>query len=910
MKHIKLDTLINNLPGVVYRIKNDKNGTVEFISKGCFAITGYTKEEFVEGKVSLPKLILEDHKKAIIDAVQKAITNKTSFLLEYRITHKNGTIRYCLEQGNGIYDTNGILIAFEGFVQDITKKKKTELQLREEKAKNRALLEAMPDIMFIQDFEGNYTDCFVPEHDKLFMPIESVIGKNMTNVLPPHVFKVINKAHKRAIKSRQLQVVEYSLKNKDDFFEARVICLNQHGILTIVRDITEKKAAELKIIKNEARTTALLQTLPDVIIVYDKYGNHLEVHVPDNHPLAASYDDHIGKNIDAILPKDVCKIIRHGFVNCKNTKKPITVEYSLTINDRLRHIESRIIQTVEGNFLTVIRNVTQSKITERELKENEERLRLALEAGEFGSWDWNLLTNRIIRDENEHLLFGPKFKNQAATFHSFLDMVHPDDKARVKLSISKVLKNEKTYTSEYRIVLPDKSMRWLEAKGKVYRDKNGKPIRMIGITHNITKQKKAEEKFKQSEEKLRDYTLDLERVIAERTKELTSTVQKLIESNLSLEDQILFTKAAEDEILQSKFLLENISQNFPKGFVVVCDSNFNLLLVEGEEVEELGFKGLAKEKTLIDNVVGVPQNVKDKVKRNVLKTFKGKHCSFEVGYQDRIFLINSTPLRDLNNNITQVLLVHHNITKQKQIELNIQKSLKQEKQLSELKSRFISMASHEFRTPLSAILSSAILIEKLNAPGKEDKRLNHVSKIRSNIKNLVIILNDFLSLSKLHEGKVIAQPSLFNIIDFSKSVIDEIEGVKKNGQIISFKHQQEHLEVFLDFKLMRHIIFNLISNAIKYSDENKEITLKIEANTKQLFIEVTDEGIGIPKEDLDNMFKRFYRANNTTNIQGTGLGLNITKQYTELMGGKITFKSKLNVGTTFYLEFPLNNGMI
>lgn len=481
-----------------------------------------------------------------------------------------------------------------------------------------------------------------------------------------------------------------------------------------------------------------------------------------------------------------------------------------------------------------------------------------------------------------------------------------EDRDRAWHLIQEAVSTKEAFNFEYCLKHKNGTIRhfWEQGLG-IYNSKDAL-IAIEGFVQDITKQKRAEQKIKESDNKLRNYTEELEREITERTKELTTTVQKLIESNLNLEDQILVTKAADNEVVQSKLLLDNIFQNFPKGFVVVCDSNFNLLLVEGEEVDELGFKGLARAKTLIDNVVGVPLDVKEKVKQNVLKAFKGEHCSFEVEYQNRVFLINSTPLKDQSNKITQVLLVHHNITEQKQIELNIQNSLKKEKELSELKSRFISMASHEFRTPLSVILSSAILIEKLNAPGKEEKRLNNVTKIKSNIRNLIVILNDFLSLSKLNEGKVIAQPQSFNIIDFSKSLIEEIEGVKKNGQIISFKHQRDNLEVFLDLKLIRHIVFNLLSNAIKYSEENNEIIFKIETYNDQLFIQVTDEGIGIPKEDLDNMFQRFYRANNTTNIQGTGLGLNIVKQYTELMGGKITFKSELNVGSTFYLEFPLN----
>tara|TARA_R110002111_G_scaffold222032_2_gene284159 strand:+ start:9 stop:2201 length:2193 start_codon:yes stop_codon:yes gene_type:complete len=728
----------------------------------------------------------------------------------------------------------------------------------------------------------------------------------MKEILPSHVFKIMRKAHSLAIKSGELQIEEFSVKTeaREDFFEARVVHLNTHGVLTIVRDVTERKIAEKQIIKNEAQIRVLLKTLPDVMIVYDKHGNHLELHAPENHQLVVPYDDHIGKNIDAILPKDVCTIIRQGFTNCELTKEIQTIEYSLQINNKLVHLESRIIQTDEGNFLTIIRDVTEKKDIEKSILENEERKRLALEVGEFGSWEWNLITDQIVRDAFQENLLD--INNDTDTYQSFTNKVHPKDRTYVKSKVSEAIKTASTYTLEYRVIHNDKSVHWLHEKGKIFKNKTGKPVRIIGVTHDITAKKITKQKLKEDEEALRNYTEKLENKVKERTHELTSTVQKLIESNLSLEDQILITKSAENEREKNKYLLDNISQNFPKGFVAVFDSDFNTLLVEGEEVEELGFKGLAESKTLLDNFIGVPDNVKNKVKAHIIKTFKGEHCSFEISYQNRTFLVNTTPLYNAEKKIEQVLLVHNNITLQKTAESKILKSLKKEQELSELKSRFISMASHEFRTPLSAILSSAILIEKLNAPGKEEKRLKHVSKIRSNVKDLVIILNDFLSLSKLQEGKIIAQPSSFNFIDFSKSVIEEIQGIKKEGQDIYFNHQQPNITAFLDQKLLKHIIFNLLSNAIKYSEEHKPITFNIESTNQYLVIEIKDEGIGIPKEDLNNMFQRFYRANNTTNIQGTGLGLNIVKQYTELMGGTISFKSELNVGTTFWVEFPLN----
>lgn len=409
-----------------------------------------------------------------------------------------------------------------------------------------------------------------------------------------------------------------------------------------------------------------------------------------------------------------------------------------------------------------------------------------------------------------------------------------------------------------------------------------------------------------SKEALAAYAEVLENRVSERTTELKDIVQKLVESNLSLEDQIQDTKAAENRALSSQKLLGNISKNFPKGFVAVVNSNYELIFVGGEELDELGFRDLADNTITISEVKGLPEEVKKKVATNVQKTFAGKHCSFEIYFQGRSYLVNTTPLFDKDKNIVQVLLVHNNISDQKKIEIEIRNTLQKEKDLNELRSRFISMASHEFRTPLSVILSATNLIERQNEPGKEDKRIKYVGTIKSSIKNLVAILNDFLSLSKLEEGKVVAQPILFDFIDFSKSLVKEIQGIKKKGQVINVLSNQTRIEVGLDPKLTRHILHNLLSNAIKYSQENKTITYKIDCNEVKLLLTFTDQGIGIPAEEVYQLFQRFYRAKNATNIQGTGLGLNIVKQYTELMGGIVSFESKLNEGTTFTVELPLN----
>ncbi len=237
----------------------------------------------------------------------------------------------------------------------------------------------------------------------------------------------------------------------------------------------------------------------------------------------------------------------------------------------------------------------------------------------------------------------------------------------------------------------------------------------------------------------------------------------------------------------------------------------------------------------------------------------------------------------------------------------IQKALEKEKELSELKSRFVSMASHEFRTPLSTILSSISLLSRYTESSQQEKRDKHIQRIKSAVRNLTGILNDFLSLSKLEEGKIENQPFEFELQELCPEVIDEIQGLLKDGQEIIHEGIHSPMLVHWDKRLVKNILFNLLSNAIKYSDEGKKIFLKERLEGDYLLIDITDQGIGIPEADQVYLFTRFFRAANAMNIQGTGLGLNIVKRYIDLVGGSITFDSQLNVGTTFTVCLPLNH---
>lgn len=233
----------------------------------------------------------------------------------------------------------------------------------------------------------------------------------------------------------------------------------------------------------------------------------------------------------------------------------------------------------------------------------------------------------------------------------------------------------------------------------------------------------------------------------------------------------------------------------------------------------------------------------------------------------------------------------------------LSQSLEKEKELGKLKSRFVSIASHEFRTPLSLVQLSRSLVEHHSAQYENPHIAKHLDKIKDAVINITAILNDFLSLEKLDSGKVLAEFSSFNLFDLANEITEEMQVVLKQGQQIIFKHRGEDQMVNLDQNLLKNCIIILIDNAIKYSGSSSSIQFHTKVNKNGFSVRICDNGIGIPADDQKNLFEAFFRAHNTGKIPGNGLGLSILSRYTGLMKGRVSFKSRINKGTIFTLTF-------
>jgi len=276
--------------------------------------------------------------------------------------------------------------------------------------------------------------------------------------------------------------------------------------------------------------------------------------------------------------------------------------------------------------------------------------------------------------------------------------------------------------------------------------------------------------------------------------------------------------------------------------------------------------------------------------------------------QKNIIRINQE-LKVLNENLENKVSERTLVLKEALSELEtsrdeLEQALEKEKELNEMKSRFITMASHEFRTPLSTILSSASLIAKYMETHQQDHREKHVGRIKSAVNGLTEILNDFLSIGKLEEGKVQVNWTSVDVTQLITEVIDELQVLCKDGQKITFVHEPDSMWIS-DRALLKNMMVNLISNAIKFSNEDSVVKVNTSIVDRTLRIVIEDQGIGISEDDKKHMFERFFRGQNAQNIQGTGLGLNIITKYLELLQGDIDLQSELNVGTTFTITLPL-----
>lgn len=627
----------------------------------------------------------------------------------------------------------------------------------------------------------------------------------------------------------------------------------------------------------------LIKTINEGVVVTDSSGVIRVVNPALEKMFGYREEELIGEKIEILIPPELRKVHVQHRESIKDEARSRAMGADLDLQARKKDGSTFYVEVSLNPFvdergkwmLALVSDISIRKKAEQQLQISASFLKEAEKLANVAHYEINTETGAMTWSDHFYRLLQVD-RNEIAqpTAEIAMSFVHPDDKENVLEAYRKSVTLNEPYEMNFRVIRKDGEVRNLNNTVVVHEDRKRKMNTLFGVIHDVTEQRRVEES-------LRELNADLEERVAQRTRQLE----------------------------QNQFLYKMIARNFPTGNISVFDENLNYIFVEGKELFK---RGITSEMLIGTSFLDrVDPAVRDDIEQKLREVQKGRNLDFELSSKNRTYFVNAVGMPMDDSGVMHILMVTRNITAQKQAEIDIKRALEKEQMLNELKSRFVSMASHEFRTPLTSILNSVSLISKyIEKSGIDDetaeKQRRHLDRIKKSTKHLTSILNDFLSIDKLEHGKIEIVHSQFDITEFANDVIQDMDGLRRKDQQIEYRHAGERIAT-LDRQMLMNIFNNLLSNAVKYSKDDGVVLMETRIENATLTARFKDQGIGIPKEDQNNLFDRFFRAKNVSDIQGTGLGLNIVKNYVEFAGGSIELQSEENVGTEITIILPLQN---
>jgi len=620
--------------------------------------------------------------------------------------------------------------------------------------------------------------------------------------------------------------------------------------------------------QSEATNRALLEAIPDALLRIGQDGTYLDFIPAKNFQPLIGASEIKGKTISQVLPPEFAVKILNDVNAALKTGKVQVSEESLKLSEIERNYESRTVFYNEDEALVIVREVTERKQAEAALRQSEERL-ASLVAHIPGvvyrcAYDADS-TIEFISDVIEEISGYPAsdfLHNQVRTFSS---LVAPQDVARVELVMSECLAQKQPYVLEYRIIRVDGTARWVYEKGQGVFAADGSLLWLDGVIFDITDYKKTQEELHSSEEQFRQLTENINEVFFLSSPDLS---------------QMFYISPAYEQIW-----------------------------------------GRSR-KSLYEQPISWLESVHP-CDRDRVAAFLSEHLqqNGELDHQYRIMRpdgsvrwVRSRAFFVLNEWVKpqRIAGIVEDITKRKQAEAEILNALAKEKELSDLKSRFISITSHEFRTPLTTILSTTELLEYYEWTKEEEVEQLHL--IQDAVKQMLQMLEDLLFMGTAEAGQLRFNPEPLEINEFCQDLVAQIQrgiGWKTNPtgiqHTLTFRCSERTILACMDKKLLRQLLSNLLLNAIKYSPSGGKIQFELFCQDEYALFQIQDWGIGIPQEDQARLFEFFHRAKNVGAIAGTGLGLAIVKTCVDLHRGQITVNSDVDVGTKFTVTLPLKN---
>lgn len=836
--------------------------------------------------------------------LQKTLSNIRT-VTEYRARDDEGKYRWVRSIREPIWDeqetrVNRIL----GTVKDITAEKEAELALEMSQQRYQEVTELMSDYAFsitIHKISDNLSDIELGI-DWVVGSLEQITGITFEelveepNILTTNVYPDDNNnlrrdlqktltGHKTSTKYRIIHAQTHEIRwvqvTRQPIWNADHTQVER--ILAGATDITAQKEAEVALRESESRYRLVSELISDYVFsikLHEDYSTEVEW-------IAGSYEQITGAN-----PKDISQISQIPKQVHPDDYVRVTEDIWRTNYGETTISEYRMINEIDGSVRWVrvsrqpildedeervirvigaVSDITIEKTTDEALRESEDRYRVLTDLMSDYVYSLAVLSN----DNLELEWFAGSFE-QITGVHidefkvqSPKDMVKGavgDDYATSIAEIDRVMAGE-SVTSEYSVInMIDNQPRWLRAsRFPIIDDKTGQVIRILGAVRDITAQKLAERALQDSEMRYR--------------------------------------------------MLTELMTDFAYSVRVEPDGRLYREWLVGDFESVMGFSIEPSGYVTNDNLLDVLNSPKNKI--DIERTFNGELTTTEYQIlhlksgEQRWIRTTRQPIWDNDHKqVVRFLGAVKDITLEKEAEFigreadKLRQALEREKSLHRLRSRFVSMVTHEFRNPLAAILSSASLLDKYNERLTEESRQEKFGRIYGQVSRMTNLLEDLLQVGELEHHALNITKQRVDIVYLIRNLYEEFEESIANGHSLILESQLPAIHTFADWQFLRQALGNIISNAIKYSPPNSDVICDVRLRDENIVIHVIDHGMGIPEKDQEELFEAFFRASNVSTQPGTGLGLLIAKQAIELHNGTLAFESELGNGTTFIITIP------
>ena len=943
------------------------DGIITSWNKGAEVNYGYTAAEAIGQPIYM---LVPSERRGEVDQFLEVIRGGGSVVNQesVRVT-KFGRLVTVLLTISPIKDASGKIIGVSTIAQNITEFKRAANEIKRVADEWQTTFDSIIDMVSIQDKDFKIVRVNKAYADAVGMKMEDVVGKHCYEVVHNTSSNIVNCPHQRTIETKKAITQEVFEPKLNAYLEVSTSPIFDSdgeviGSVHIAKNITERKREDEEIVVLSNAFRAAL----DPILILDMDGTVRNVNEAARRLFETK---ELGVSaLDYAVPEDREKVIVaiQGLIAGSGVN---TTEFTIvTKSGRRVPIEATgsLIRDLDGKaigFVVVERDISERKQAEEVLRQFVDRLSLATRAGGVGIWDYDVVNNKLIWDDQMYHLYGITQDKFGGAYEAWRVGLHPEDMQRGDNEIQMALRGEKEFDTEFRVLWPDGTIRNIRALAIVQRDASGKPLRMIGTNWDITERKKAEEALRESEKKFRvlfEDSLDavlisnIEGRIIDFNQSLSTLVGYSREELLNLNAKKLYMNSVARERFQKEIVSTGSVRDYTVKWVrkdgMYLDVLMTLTIRTDIDGNIVGYQGIVRdvterkkleealqqsEKKYRDLAELLPQTVfeidikgrfiytnryglestgytqEDFAKGvNAIELFVPEQREIVIGNIKKVLSGEQfddheyTILRKDGNTYPALIYTNAIIRDGQPVGIRgIVVDITERKKVEQMKTDFVSFISHQLRTPVAGLMGYIDNMLEGITGELNDRQVEYLSEMRDVCTRNNRLIADLLNISRLERGvlSVNLQPvKLINVVEIAAK--EYVKDIKQKGLALNIKEIDQGLSVLADSDKLAEVLKNVIHNALKFTREGS-INIDIISDGSHGIIKVSDTGLGLPEEVMKDLFKREKVLSGAVSAGGgAGLGLYIANGFMKLQGGDIMVESVMGKGSTFIISLP------